>query len=53
MVAVLLGCGGDVFRVQKILGHSSPEMTRRCVNLQTADLQQVHQKFSAFAVEGK
>jgi integrase/recombinase XerD len=38
--------GGDVFRLQRVLGHSTLEMTRRYVNLQTADLQSVHQKLS-------
>lgn len=41
--------GGDVFRLQKILGHSTLEMTRRYVNLQTEDLQRVHQQFSVLA----
>ena len=38
--------GGDVFRLQRILGHSTLEMTRRYVNLQTEDLQAVHNKLS-------
>jgi integrase/recombinase XerD len=38
--------GGDVFRLQRVLGHSSLEMTRRYVNLQTEDLQVVHDKLS-------
>jgi integrase/recombinase XerD len=41
--------GGDVFRLPRILGHSSLEMTRRYVNLQVEDLQSVHQRFSVFA----
>jgi integrase/recombinase XerD len=41
--------GGDVFRLQRILGHSKLEMTRRYVNLETSDLQQVHQQFSVLA----
>lgn len=41
--------GGDVFRLQRILGHSKLEMTRRYVNLSLGDLQQVHQRFSLLA----
>jgi len=38
--------GGSVFHLQKCLGHSSLEMTRRYANLSTADLQAVHEQFS-------
>jgi integrase/recombinase XerD len=38
--------GGDVFRLQRILGHAKLEMTRRYASLQTEDLQAVHQQFS-------
>jgi integrase/recombinase XerD len=38
--------GGSVFHLQKVLGHSSLEMTRRYANLMTEDLQAVHQKIS-------
>lgn len=38
--------GGDVFRLQRILGHTTLEMTRRYVNRQTEDLQAVHNKLS-------
>ena len=36
--------GGSVFHLQKVLGHSSFEMTRRYANLMTEDLQAVHQR---------
>jgi integrase/recombinase XerD len=38
--------GGSVFHLQKVLGHSSLEMTRRYANLATADLQAVHERIS-------
>ena len=38
--------GGSVFHLQKVLGHSSLEMTRRYANLMTADLQAVHERVS-------
>jgi integrase/recombinase XerD len=38
--------GGSVFHLQKVLGHSSLEMTRRYANLVTADLQAVHERVS-------
>ena len=38
--------GGSVFHLQKVLGHSTLEMTRRYANLVTADLQAVHEKVS-------
>jgi integrase/recombinase XerD len=38
--------GGSVFHLQKVLGHSTLEMTRRYSNLLTADLQAVHQRIS-------
>jgi integrase/recombinase XerD len=38
--------GGSVFHLQKVLGHSSLEMTRRYANLMTEDLQAVHQRLS-------
>jgi integrase/recombinase XerD len=44
--------GGSVFHLQKVLGHSSLEMTRRYANLQTADLQAVHARVLAIAVLG-
>lgn len=41
--------GGSVFHLQKVLGHSSLEMTRRYANLTTEDLQTVHQRLSLLA----
>jgi integrase/recombinase XerD len=38
--------GGSVFHLQKMLGHSTLEMTRRYANLMTEDLQAVHQRLS-------
>jgi integrase/recombinase XerD len=38
--------GGSVFHLQKALGHSTLEMTRRYANLMTADLQAVHERVS-------
>jgi len=38
--------GGSVFHLQKVLGHSSLEMTRRYANLSTVDIQAVHERVS-------
>jgi integrase/recombinase XerD len=38
--------GGSVFHLQKVLGHSSLEMSRRYANLSTEDLSAVHEKIS-------
>jgi integrase/recombinase XerD len=38
--------GGSVFHLQKCLGHSSLDMTRRYANLMTEDLQKIHQQVS-------
>jgi integrase/recombinase XerD len=38
--------GGSVFHLQKMLGHSTLEMTRRYANLMTEDLQAIHQQVS-------
>ena len=38
--------GGSVFHLQRVLGHSTLEMTRRYANLMTEDLQAMHQKVS-------
>jgi integrase/recombinase XerD len=42
--------GGSVFHLQKVLGHSSLEMTRRYANLITADLQAVHERVSLLTI---
>ena len=44
--------GGSVFHLQKVLGHSSLEMTRRYANLVTADLQAVHERVSLLMSRG-
>jgi integrase/recombinase XerD len=41
--------GGGVFHLQKVLGHSSLDMTRRYASLMTEDLQAVHQQISLLA----
>jgi integrase/recombinase XerD len=41
-----LRSGGGVFHLQKVLGHSSLEMTKRYAALQTEDLSQLHQRVS-------
>jgi integrase/recombinase XerD len=41
-----LRSGGSVFHLQKVLGHSTLETTRRYANLVTADLQAVHERIS-------
>jgi integrase/recombinase XerD len=38
--------GGSVFHLQKVLGHSTLEMTRRYANLMTEDLQEIHERVS-------
>jgi integrase/recombinase XerD len=38
--------GGDAFSLQKILGHTSLEMTRRYVNLAEGDVKDKHRQFS-------
>jgi integrase/recombinase XerD len=41
--------GGSVFHLQKVLGHSTLDMTRRYANLMTEDLQAVHERVSLLA----
>jgi integrase/recombinase XerD len=41
--------GGSVFHLQRVLGHSTLEMTRRYCNVLTEDLQGVHQKITLLA----
>jgi integrase/recombinase XerD len=38
--------GGDVFSLQKILGHSTLDMTRQYVHLAQSDIREAHRKFS-------
>ena len=42
--------GGSVFHLQKVLGHSTLEMTRRYANLMTEDLQSIHERVSLLSV---
>ena len=42
--------GGSVFHLQKVLGHSTLEMTRRYANLMTEDLQAAHERISHYPV---
>jgi len=41
-----LMCGGDVFSLQRILGHSSLEVVKMYVNLASSDISIQHRKFS-------
>jgi integrase/recombinase XerD len=38
--------GGNVFLLQKVMGHSDLETTKRYAHMTTADLQEVHQRLS-------
>ena len=46
MFKIYIMNGGDTFRLQKILGHSTLEMTRHYVNLFSADLKKDYDDFS-------
>ena len=39
--------GGDIFSLQRILGHGCLEMVKKYVNLANSDVSQQHRKFSA------
>jgi site-specific recombinase XerD len=38
--------GGDVFTLQKILGHTTLEMTRKYVTLASTDVKEKHRQYS-------
>jgi site-specific recombinase XerD len=42
--------GGSVFHLQKVLGHSTLEMTRRYANLVSSDLQAIHERVSLLSL---
>jgi integrase/recombinase XerD len=44
--------GGSVFHLQKVLGHSTLEMTRRYSNLLTSDIQAVHERLTLLSKTG-
>jgi integrase/recombinase XerD len=44
--------GGDVFRLQRVLGHSTLAMTQKYVNVQTSDLSEVHDRLSVVGKGG-
>lgn len=41
-----LSSGGDVFTLQQIMGHATPEMTRRYVSFLDEDIEAAHLRFS-------
>lgn len=45
--------GGSVFHLQKVLGHTTLEMTRKYANLVTADLQAVHERVSLLVLRDR
>ena len=42
--------GGNVFALQRVMGHSDLETTRKYVNMTTADLQAVHERVSLLRI---
>jgi len=40
--------GGDIFRLQKVLGHSTLDMVKQYVNLYSADLKRDYEQYSLF-----
>ena len=46
MAVSYLRNGGDVFSLQKLLGHSDLTMTRRYAELSQTDVQEKHRQFS-------
>jgi len=53
MASYYVKAGGDVFRLQRILGHADLTMTRRYVSLNTKDLSDVHDQLSVLSVFAK
>jgi integrase/recombinase XerD len=45
----LIDCGGDVFTLQKLLGHSTLEMTRQYCNIFDADITRNYDNLSPLA----
>lgn len=53
MATTYIQSGGDVFRLQQILGHSNIATTRKYVHLAAKDLADVHHKHSLLAAAAK